>query len=137
MSRSAKHAKGMGAEGDDVAILQQSAYLRALVRKLHTEKVASLFRQMFNHILVFGTDIYLQAIGMEEGHVAEVMVQMAMCCQQANGRQLMVGNILLKGHVFLFVVCATVNDDTLLRLVAYHVAVFLQGVTLYTFNIKH
>ena len=137
MARGAKYAKGMCAEGDNIAILQQSAYPWSFVRKLHAEEVASLFGQILYQLLVFGTDIDSQAVSMKDEYVAEVMVQMAMCCQQMNGRQLMVGDILLKGLMFLFVVRATVNDDTLLRLVAYHVAVFLQGVTLYTLNVKH
>ena len=92
---------------------------------------------MFNHILVFSTNLHLQAISMEQADNTEIMVKMAVCGQEVDGFQLLVGYIALNGLVLLFVVRTAVDDDTLASLIAHDVAVFLQRIALYTLNIEH
>jgi hypothetical protein len=125
VARGAEHVQRVGAERDGIAIAKQTANLWALLRYVHAKEVAGLLVNMFNHILVFSTNLHLQAISMEQADNAEIMVKMAVGGQEVDGFQLMVGQIALNGLVLLFVVGTAVNNDTLAGLIAHYVAVLL------------
>ena len=62
---------------------------------------------------------------------------MSVCSQQMNGFQTILADIMLDGLLLLIVVGTTIDDDALLGLVTYHVAVLLQRVYHDSFNIEH
>ena len=92
---------------------------------------------VLQQLLILSTYLGVQTIGAPDVGIAEVMIQMPVGGQQMNGFQPIVADILANGFTLFVVVGTTVDDDALAALVAYHVAVLLQRVTLYSLNFEH
>jgi DNA-binding transcriptional regulator of glucitol operon len=56
------------------------------------------------------------------------MIQMAMGGNQMDRFQAVLADIVFKGILLVGIIAATVDDDTLLRVVADHIAVLLQWI---------
>ena len=65
------------------------------------------------------------------------MVEVSVCTEQVLWRQLLVGNILFYRRILIGITGAAVDNDALARFVAYHKAVFLQGVDHKSFDVQH
>ena len=65
------------------------------------------------------------------------MVEVAVGGDEVDGLQIVLADVLLDGEFFGLVVGSTVDDDTLVGLVAHNVAVFLQHVAGECFYVKH
>ena len=127
----------MMAKADDVAIFQQTTRRRLLLRNQHAKHLLSLLWQTLHQFLVFGSNLHLQHIALIDVGIAKIVVQMSMCSQQMHRLQLVLFDIVAKGLTFFVLVGATVDDDTLVALVAHHIAVLLQWINHQSFDIQH
>ena len=131
------HPQRMVTEANEVAITKQPAYWRLIVANLHAEEGGSLLGQTLYQGLVCRTYLYLQMVLLKEMGIAEVMVQMAVSCQQMDGFQLVFTKILVDSITLLVIIGTTVNDDTLATVVTHHIAVLLQWIHRKTINLNH
>ena len=137
MAWGVQHLQRVGAEGDEVAVVQQSAHLWALLGEFHAEEALGLLGQVNEQVFVLRTDFRRQTVLLEDACIAEIMVQVAVGGQQVDGRQLLLGDIALEGAELLLIIASAVDDNTLAGFVAHHVAVFLQGVAHQALDIQH
>ena len=141
--RAGRVARGMedgqlvSAKTDGVTLGQQSSYGWLLFADAHAEQVACLLRQPFHQRLVFRTNLHLQLVFSIDCCIAEVMIQMAVRGQEVNGFQLAGLQIVVNGTELLRVISSAVNDDALLRVIAYYVAVFLKRIADEGLDIYH
>jgi hypothetical protein len=60
-----------------------------------------------------------------------------MCAEQVLGRQFFFLDVLDNGGALLFVVRTTIDDDTLLGVIAHHVCVFLKQIAHENLDVEH
>lgn len=137
VSRGVKDVQGMTAEGDDVTIGEVSAYRRHLHRQGDTEDVGGLLLHGFHQELVAGMCLRFQTELSVDESVAHTMVEVAVGTEQVEGVQAIVTDILVDGSAFFLMHHAAVDDDSLMALVAHHIAVLGEYVTGETFDNNH
>ena len=129
MARGLDHLERVGAEGNGVVLLQVTAHGRLLVLgELLAHKLLGLLREGADERLVVLVKLHLQAPGVEHKLVANVVVHVSVGGQQVYGAQVVALYIVFDGLALSLKLCATVDDDSLLCLIAHHVTVLLYDV---------
>lgn len=131
------HLQLMMAKTDDVILLQERSYRWLVVANLQTKESGSLLGQMLYQLLVVSADFYIQVVLPKEMSITEIMVQVSVSCQQMNGFQLLLAEILVDSLTLLWIKGTTVDDDTLLTVVTHHIAVLLQRIHFKTLYVNH
>ena len=125
------------AKADHFVILEIAADGREGALEFDADDRLELSGQVGDEESVFGGNLYLQAVGVVDGVDAVVMVEVTVGGEQVDGFQAVAADIVADGGALLFVIGAAVDDDTLEGLVAHHVGVLGEQVTLKAFNIEH
>lgn len=97
------HLQLMMAKTDDVILLQERSYRWLVVANLQTKESGSLLGQMLYQLLVVSADFYIQVVLPKEMSITEIMVQVSVSCQQMNGFQLLLAEILVDSLTFLVI----------------------------------
>ena len=137
VTRGMEDAQGMAAEGDGVIVGEVSAYGRHLHRQGDTEDVGRLLLHGFHQELVAGMGLGFQTELTVDKSVAHTMVEVAVGTEQVDRVQAVVADILGDGGAFFLVHHTTVDDDSLVALVAHHIAVLGEHITGETLDGDH
>lgn len=124
-------------EGHLFVLREVMAYRGFLLIELESEEIIRLFGKVLYQESILTPGLYFQPELLIDGMVPPYMIKVSMGCQQMHGLQPLIFDITADGTALLWVLRPTVDDDTLLCLVTYHVAVFLQHVTHKPFDIQH
>ena len=122
------------AESDDLIGLEEMSCLGEVPFQGYTHDILELIAQVVDEVLIFCGNLRSQSVSLEDGIDAEIMVEVPVRTEQALRFQSFFFDVLCDGRALLFVVCATVDDDTLLGIIAHHVGVFLQQIKFESFN---
>ena len=125
VSRSLQYLQFVVAKGDLLIFLEEMSYRRILYVEVHVVELAGLLYYAIHQVLVAFRHLHLQFEGIIYGIVAKEVVQVSVCGKQVLGLQSVVVDIADYGLSLFGVERSTVNDDTLLCLVAHHIAVLL------------
>ena len=118
------------AKGDGLAVLQIATRGRKLIVQLQVEILFRLIEKRFVYIFVLLREFRRKAVGVIDRVVAKVMVEVAVSGQETDGAKLVLRDIFHQFLALVFPVGATVDDDTVARLVGDDVAVFTDHVEL-------
>lgn len=124
MARGVKNLPGMGTEGNGVAIGEITSYRRNVQMDGDAQNVARLLFHLLHEETVILMGSGFQTEGAEDIAVAHAVVEMAVGTEQMTGRELLLADIADDGLAFFRIVSAAVDDDTVARLIADHIAVF-------------
>ena len=137
VTRGVENAQGMAAEGDGVFVGKVSAYGRHLHRQGDTEDIGGLLLHGFHQELVADMRLGFQTELTVDKSVAHTMVEVAVGTEQVDGVQTVVADILGDGDAFFLIHHAAVDDDSLVTLVAHHIAVLGEHITGETLDGNH
>ena len=131
------NGKAMGTELNGVLVAEQTADRWQLIADVEREELLCLLLVMGDISFVVLVDFYFQAIFIVDELVAEIMVEVTVCSKKVHRREVVLADVLLDGCLLLSIECSAVDDDTLARLIADHIAVLLKHVAHKALNVKH
>ena len=137
MARGVKNLPGMGTEGNIVAIGEITVNGRHIQMDGNAQDLAGLLFHIFHEETVVLMGLGLQTESPEDIAVAHAVVEVAVGAEQMTRRQVVLLDIVDDGLAFFRIICPTIDDDTVARLVADHIAVLSEHITEEAFDGKH
>ncbi len=136
--RTLNDVEPMPAEADDLAIIEIAAHRRNVVgsyRKAANGR--SLDGKVAHERFVEAVELYMQPPGVGHKLVANVVVGMSVCSDEAYGLEVIRRNILFDGLFLVVVKGRAIDDDSLAGLVTNYKAVGLEHVAGKTLDVEH
>ena len=137
MTRGVKNLPGVRAESDGIAIGEITVDGWHIQMDGNAKYLTGLLFHLLHKKAVVLMSLGLQTEGTEDNAVAHAVIEMAVGAEQMTGRQVVLLDIIDDGLTFFRIVSATIDDDTLTRVVADHIAVFSEHVTRESLDGKH